>query len=194
MQTTYLTPRRPLIINIRGTNGSGKSYLVHKLLKDHEWVPLENTEGKLSGYKIKTAPPIYIVGRYTTPCGGCDTLKGSAAETEQYVEYLSSKGHVVFEGLVISGIAGRWVALARRLSQCQFIFLELDTPMEKCIERVTARRRARGNTTPFNPVNLIRKFKSVTSSRRFLANAGLDVRLIDHERAYECLKNLLGLK
>ena len=124
-------------------------------------MPLENRDGKLSGYKIKTAPPIYIVGRYTTPCGGCDTLKGGAVETEQYVEYLSSKGHVVFEGLVISGITGRWVALARRLPECEFIFLELDTPIEKCIERVTARRNSRGNTTPFNPVNLIRKFKRV---------------------------------
>jgi len=118
----------------------------------------------------------------------------SGKHGRQTVRLQDQDGPADLHSLVISGIAGRWVALARRLSQCQFIFLELDTPMEKCIERVTARRRARGNTTPFNPVNLIRKFKSVTSSRRFLANAGLDVRLIDHERAYECLKNLLGLK
>lgn len=191
MQTAYLPPRR-LVVNIRGTNGSGKSYIVHKLLQEYEWVPLANEKDNVAGYRLKTDPAIYVIGRYTTPNGGCDTFKGGAAETEQYVEYLSSKGHVVFEGLLISGIAGRWIDLARRLPDCRFVFLELDTPMEKCVRRVRERRKARGDVRPFDPSNLVAKFKSVTNSRALLAKAGLDVRVIDHENAYEYVKELFA--
>jgi hypothetical protein len=193
MQTAHLPPRRRLVVNIRGTNGSGKSHLVHKLLEEHELVALVNEKGKLAAYKLRMEPPIYIIGKYTTPNGGCDTFKGGAAEAEQYVEHLSNKGHVVFEGLLISGIAGRWIDLARRLPDSTFVFLELDTPVEKCIARVRDRRKARGDVRPFDPSNLIAKFKSVRGSRALLAKAGLDVRVIDHERAYDYVKELLGL-
>lgn len=208
-----------LIVNIRGTNGSGKSHLVHQLIKKHGATPIV-IEKRIWGYYLNTDPKIYIIGKYETPTGGCDTIN-DINDVNTLISIFSKWGHVVFEGLVATGLAGRWIDLAKSLSQHKWIFLTLDTPLKKCVERVAERRKARGQLKPMNPshahvmerakkgsllyaarkagidprnYNIIAKARAVQTSHLLLAKAGLDVRRINHKRAYEYVCNLLELK
>lgn len=210
---------RHKIINIRGTNGSGKSYLVHQLIKEYRARPLK-IDGKIWAYSLDSNPEIYVIGKYETPTGGCDTIN-DINDVNTLIKILSEYGHVVFEGLVATGLAGRWIDLSKSLPQHKWIFLTLDTPLKKCVERVAERRKARGQLKPMNPshahvmerakkgsllyaarkagidprnYNIIAKARAVQTSHLLLAKAGLDVRRINHKRAYEYVCNLLELK
>ena len=61
----------------------------------------------------------------------------------------------------------------------------LDTPLETCIERVKARRAARGDERPFNPKNTQDKWTQTMSTAKALHKLGYDVRAIDHTKAYD---------
>jgi GTPase SAR1 family protein len=70
-----------VIINIRGTSGSGKSTLVKRYLDEHNHEPVLGQLGpwkkaKVIGYRCTawTGLPVYIIGRYETQCGGCDSM------------------------------------------------------------------------------------------------------------------------
>ena len=189
------------IINIRGTNGSGKSTIVYEIMKKFGRVAYNDKKtGKTWAYRIPqphSKRRLYVLGRYTTACGGCDTfvtkngVKGVDLVSEG-LRKLSKLGDVIFEGIIVSGVAGRWVDLAHELEEAHFIFGVLDTPLETCIKRVKTRRKARGTTKPFNPKNLSEKYKSTHSCGRFLERAGMDVRQLDHKRAVETVLEWLA--
>jgi len=183
------------VINIRGTNGSGKSYLVHRLLKEYGAVPLGQND-RIVAYRLENSgyPKVYVVGRYETVTGGTDTFSGGAVEASKHIAALSEKGHVIFEGLIASGIAGRWVKLAESLPQHQWIFLTLDTPLEKCIEMVNERRHAKGKPDLPDPKWIITKSKAVESSFVFMKKAGLNVWKVRRDQAYEIVRRLLELR
>lgn len=140
------------ILNIRGTHGSGKSWIVHQLLKQpHEEV------GEF-GYWIPEWD-CGIIGRYSNVCGGCDQIK-SANEVVSRVNYFARTfKHVVFEGILVSHTFKRYANLAGELYDFWFLFL--DTPLEVCLSRVQARRLERGNEKPLDPTNVIKDWHCV---------------------------------
>lgn len=166
-----------VVLNVRGTNGSGKSTVIFDLIKKFGKTDLLGDDKKAWAYKLNCYPPLFIVGRYDTPTGGCDTIRTMDIICDR-IRKLVKKGDVIFEGLLVSGFHGRWVELERELSRCKFIYGVLNTPIETCIERVVARRKAMGNKKEFDPKNLIAKHRSVQSSRLSLIRAGSDVRTL----------------
>ena len=62
-----------ILIQLRGTSGSGKSYIAFKILKKYNFNPVKKDE-KIIGYYAEDAN-LFIVGKYETACGGCDSLK-----------------------------------------------------------------------------------------------------------------------
>jgi predicted kinase len=154
-------------VNVRGTSGSGKSTLVRAFMGDAR-VAHTNAEGKIEGY---VSGGVYVVGKYETPCGGCDAVP-TQDEVGRRVRQARERGyHVLFEGLLISGLFGeRYRDLATACAP--FLFAYLDTPLEVCLERVQARRAARGDTRPFNPHNTILKYHDVLRTRRKIEDAG----------------------
>ncbi len=180
------------VINVRGTNGSGKSVIVRKLIDRLCAVPMRSKDGKVTGYS-SFYNHVNILGRYETPTGGCDTIR-TQDEMCRGVVTLATRGHVIFEGLLISGMHSRFVNLARGIPTHHFIFAVLDTPLSKCIKRTIRRREARGSQKPFNPKNLIAKHKAVLSSRLALEKEGMDVRTLDHKKAVPILLKWLGRK
>lgn len=184
-QFPRIAPTGFKVINIRGTNGSGKSTIVKKLIRKLAAVPMRSQDDKILGY-CNAHGGISMLGRYETPTGGCDTIR-TQDEICRGVVTLATRGNVIFEGLLISGMHGRFVALAKAMPTHQFIFAVLDTPLKKCIKRTIKRRLARGNVTPFDPKNLINKHRAVLSSRLALEKAGMDVRTLDHENAIPIL-------
>lgn len=178
-----------LVINIRGTNGSGKSTIATKLLTcfDVKYKRLYNgfkdKPDKVWGYEVPLQIPIFIIGPYETPTGGCDCISDFDFIFKQ-VELMSRYGHVVFEGALLSTLVGRFHQLSKTLGpKAKFIAGVMDTPFDKCVARVN-KRRARKGKEPIDPARTMQgKYNSVLSSSRSLEERGVEVRPIPYQAA-----------
>jgi predicted kinase len=162
-----------MILNIRGTSGSGKSTLTRLLMEETKARELRRTvkdargkeREKIFGYEgVLDGKPVFFVGPYTSPCGGCDAVKTQDEVcdlVETFARQVEQGGHVVFEGLLVSGGFQRYVDLARKLSNHKWLFAFMDTPVDVCLRRIQNRRQARGDERPFNPENTIGRHASV---------------------------------
>ena len=184
------------ILNIRGTNGSGKSSAVRALMA-HLGKPIPFLfDNKEAGYRCKYAPdkPLFVLGKYTSACGGLDSsfsYKGAADDVMLCLDLLAEKGHVVCEGVVAMSSYG-FGRLARfannqKAKGNNVIFARLDTPAELCVQRVRARRKEAGNSKPFYPEKLLDKYASVIRSQEKLREAGHDVRILPHEEPLQTI-------
>lgn len=158
-----------MILNIRGTSGSGKTTLVRHLMK--KWGPGEPhfVEGRKRplyyGFGNEKAR-VWLLGSYETTCGGCDTISG-ADFTFDLVRKLAATGHVVFEGLLLSGEVRR---IAELSEDFPVAVIALSTTLEKCLEQVNARRYARNSALPpVKEANTASKYRTVARSMHRLA-------------------------
>lgn len=179
-----------MIINIRGTHGSGKSTLVRSLL-DRYGASVDGSEKKPLGYRFQPewlSKPVYVVGFYRTACGGCDLIHPYDRIWPRVAHY-AELGHVIFEGALISGNYGSIGRASERYGD-QFVFAFMTTPLEVCIERVRRRRLAKGDTRPFNTKNTESKFNAIRSLIVKIRAMGRRVAMLDYRRP---IPQLLGL-
>ena len=145
------------IIKLHGTSGSGKTTIARELMKQADLVRtiLNPASRKPEAYEVRWLykNPLFILGPYTTTCGGLDSLSDVDDHIRLLNEY-GDKGHVFYEGLLGSEYYGRIGKVSEQFGD-RHIFAFLDTPIEVCLERVQARRLARGNTKPLNPANTV---------------------------------------
>lgn len=169
-----------MIINPRGTHGSGKSYIAHWLISQGDEPIMEN------GAKIGHYIPRYelgIVGTYKTACGGCDGVKSADEVCRRVVKFNKEYKNVLFEGILVSHTYGRYSKLAEELGINNFVFAFLDTPLDLCIERVKARRVTKGNNKPLNPANIIKDWHNVWEGvREKCLQSGKRVVVLDHTK------------
>lgn len=163
-----------MIINIRGTNGSGKTWVIHQLMQRYGQTPIRGRDARISGHVLGCGAR--VVGRYVkmdgvTPLstGGCDTVP-TLDKVEELVRLHARRGSVVFEGLLISGVYGRWDVFANTVPDFRFVFLS--TTLEECIWKVETRRSAAGKIKLLNPTNLTFKFRAVENTRVRFVDAG----------------------
>lgn len=150
------------IVNIRGTHGTGKSEIVRRILKRYDArADSEDSKGRPVDYVMDfpDGRELYVVGSYVTACGGCDGIQ-PYADIWPRVEKFAQRGHVLFEGALVSSSYGN-IGRASEKYGDDFIFAFLDTPMDVCIERITKRRHERGNFKPLDPKNTQKKFDSI---------------------------------
>lgn len=193
-----------LHINIRGGHGTGKTYISHKLLEDHahdsllepEWI-----QGKHFAlpncFRMPGNPSVHVVGRYKS---GMDGIFPQTI-VEEMLHYWAPQGHVIWENVMVSANIGRWAVLANELkaSGVHPIWMFMDTPLELCIERVFARRRAasekgfnhRQADTDVKLDVLAGHWRRVRRSAVRAIRQGIDVRWIDHTRSYEQVHDVL---
>lgn len=183
-----------IVVNVRGPNGSGKSTAVRNLMKKLGVAKvLRDGKGKPWAYRLKAKKRVYILGRYETACGGCDTI-GRMDEINELIRMLAEKGSVIFEGIIISTIGQRWVDLADSMPNTRWKFGLLDTPLEKCIWRVKRRQREKGKERDFKENLVADKYKAVhTGSRRILEKGGMDVRVLSHRHPVKTLRQWLHI-
>lgn len=167
-----------MIIDVRGTHGSGKSFVVHELLRKNKAEDyFEDPEDKPIGHFL---PEIDagIVGRYDRTCGGCDGVS-PVAEIVRRIRLMHDEcTHVIFEGILVAHTFQRYHELAQELGDYHFCFL--NTPLKKCISRVKARRRAKGNDKPLDPKNIIKDWNCIWGTVRIkMRDAGHNVHVID---------------
>jgi thymidylate kinase len=190
-----------MIINVRGTSGSGKSHLVRRIM---ELYPIKNrifTEGRKQpvGYWLRRSElqekdrPLFVVGHYETACGGGDTITAGIEEVYRMVRQAIDQGNdVMYEGLIVQNDAARCIELCQKNPNNHIVIL-LSTPIDECLASVQARRAERGNDKPLNPTNTEKSFKSTLAQRSRFRDAGVNWQHLGREQAFEVSKRLLGL-
>lgn len=184
-----------MIVSIRGTNGSGKSTLVRSYmskLTDVEPVTEIGTT-KIIGYQgyNKMRHTVSIVGRYETDCGGCDTIKTQDLVVQR-VKDAAHFGHVVFEGVIVGDIYGRYKVLADEYPPGVFVFAYLDTPLKLCLERVAGRRARKGkDPTDFNAALVEQKYNNTIRQAAKATREGATVVTLGYKTAVQQLTKLL---
>jgi hypothetical protein len=180
-----------MILKIHGTSGSGKSTIAFHFLKTYPTIALTNAVGKIEAYQVDVPgwkKPLYILGRYTTQCGGCDTLK--ADDQIELLHKYADMGHVLYEGLLASEYYGKLGEASAEYGN-DHIFAFLDTPIDLCIERIKARRLAAGNEKPLNEDNTRGRIKKIDALKRKLVNVfGRKVVDILHETSQKFVEQL----
>lgn len=185
-----------MILDIRGTSGSGKSHTVHHLFGEHpphEAYQVEH-EGHLAIVQETRVADlsVFVLGEYDKVCGGCDGIPTQDL-IQLCVEEFADKGTVILEGLLVSHTFGRWNDLAVKLHPIPYKFLFLDTPEQTCIDRVLARRKAKGNDKEYDPKNLVKDWYQNRRVAEKLVHAGRDVTWLNHQTApMDVLRMLRG--
>jgi hypothetical protein len=146
-------PVSRMLINLRGTSGSGKSTAVLGLLVQCPHKRIYGALGRLPEAYALCAQPVFVIGPYVSNCGGCDRILPFAL-VPQLIEKYAQRGDVVFEGLLLSTFYGE---VGRMMERRDAAVMFLDTPLEVCIARVKARRGGR----PFNPKLLTQKHATI---------------------------------
>lgn len=183
------------VIDIRGTHGSGKSYIPHQLLLQNKYRVLAEKDvpgnrGHL-GYLLTELDTV-IIGRYATDCGGCDGI-GNADEICRRVRLFAGQHrHVLLEGILVAHTFKRYNDLANELLAYGYAFCFLNTPLKTCIARVRMRRRRSGNTKELDPANIIRDHKNIWQVVRGKAEqAGHRVVVLDYRDPLPAVLDLL---
>ena len=182
------------ILDIRGTHGSGKSYLVHRMLQEYGNEPI--LDGKtVLGHRMPKINGV-CVGPYTKVCGGCDAINKVEEASRRLLLWSQQliTGIIVLEGIRVAHTFQRYSDLAKQLELQghEYKFLFLDTPLEVCIERVKTRRIARGNEKLLNPSNIIKDYHNIFERvRAKCVAAGLDVTILPWQTAWETLKGIV---
>lgn len=137
-----------MIIQIRGTSGSGKSTVMRQVIKQLGDPPgTFYIEGRKKPLYYTYFNRLTILGHYESPCGGCDTI-GSAKAVYDLIQRLNPKTKIVLcEGLLLSEDV-KWTM---QLPDPRVFFLA--TPIEQCIEWIKKRREEVGNDKPLNESN-----------------------------------------
>ena len=185
------------VINIRGTGGSGKSHLVMRFIEKFGSEPLVGADGKIVAHRVpyKRGEPVYVIGSYRTKVGsdgirmitgGCDRI-GTPDEVCTRVRLAARRGHVIFEGFLVSNSYSRYHALSQDLGGMTWAFL--DTPIEKCIARIRRRNRCK----KFNTANIEKKSRSAERTAGRAVADRETVVWLNHKHALRDLCRLLEI-
>lgn len=184
-----------MIINLRGTSGSGKSTIVRKVMERYASKSRVTEEGRRQpiGYICaRGARPLAIIGHYETACGGCDTVPKMEKIYELVRKAHSNGMDVIFEGLLISADVNRTAALHEE--GLPLTVIALDTPLDVCIDSVNERRHARNpDLPPVKTKNTESKYKGVKKSMERLRAAGVTAIEADRDAALAKCLELLGI-
>ncbi len=164
-----------LMIQIRGTSGSGKTTVMKEVMSLlGNWTP-EFIPGRKrplyyrcveGGWQDKG---IIVLGHYEIDCGGCDTI-GSVPQIFEVIKTLPKYGILLCEGLLLSEDV-KW---SKELgSDLRVVFLA--TEVEECVRRVKKRREGSGNDKPFNPDNTVNRVRPIERARKLLPESGIIV-------------------
>lgn len=185
-------------IQIVGTSGSGKSYLMRAFLKrlrgkgPVEEVFQEGSE-RILGYLAKplaSGASLFIPGAYTVPTGGCDTLK-NVEEVYGLIEKNLALGHVVvFEGLFCMNQT-RGPRLVERLGS-RYLVLQLTTPLSVCIDAINDRRAARGAGVLKSSLNTADNYKRSINFYARMRDSGAQVKRITRGDGLGVLMEAVG--
>lgn len=203
----------PKVINLRGTSGSGKTYIVRRVMEHYNAKTEfrhEIVEGKKRKQPIgylywrveEQQNPLFVVGHYEGVCGGCDNLPYGLDYVYSLIhEQIDFGRDVIFEGLIVASDTQRCIDLKNK---SELLVIGLDTSLADCNRAVDERRAEKAALTgkqppPLKlgrdgtPKNSQAKFKALIPQRATFRRAGVDFRLLDRAGALQACLEHLGL-
>lgn len=187
------------IINLRGTNGSGKSTVAFKLIAEGsiderlaEYQTPKGAQRFVMGYRVPSLNLI-VVGKYETVCGGCDGIHTQDLIKEAVINAAGVAKNVLFEGVIVSTLFSGYLELSRKLSAeigQGLTWAYLDTPLEVCLARIYKRNGGK----PIKEELVEAKIRSIEATARKASEAGEIVKTIRHKRAMADVMALLVAK
>lgn len=95
-------------------------------------------------------------------------------------------GHVIFEGLIVSGIHDRWLRISKEVSPIIWAFL--DTPIDVCVQRILERNGGK----PFN-VEYLEDIRNSRTPKQLaiVTEEGERAVWIDHARAFKQVMEII---
>lgn len=195
-----------MIIQIRGTSGSGKSTIVKTIMELYAkpWRKVYR-EGRrqplyyrLTHPKSFFKPELAVIGHYEAKCGGCDTISIPGQSYPIIFDLIKRNiedgRDVLFEGLLISGDV-KWTGNLVETTK-EILIIELSTSLEECLESINDRRKVRlgEKFIPVNPENTASKHKLITRScERLNKEFGIKIELHSRNSALLRVKELLNV-
>jgi gluconate kinase len=179
-----------VIINLRGTNGSGKSTVARALLAGREPIDLApyvtpgGEKRAVLGHRVPSLNLI-VVGPYRTVCGGCDAIKTQDLVCESVRMAAGMARHVFFEGVIVSTLFTRYLELSRELGGLTWAYL--DTPPDVCLRRIQERNGGKAIKVDL----VMAKTRSIEATRLKAIAHRERVETVPHERAVEVVREML---
>lgn len=189
-----------MIVNIAGTSGSGKSYLVRQFMgwADGKGVlkplydPDQSTKRPI-GYDVilPKSNIIHIVGPYEkSDTAGCDILRNVETAYECIHEAYDAGKTVIFEGLFMMNMT-RGPQLVELYGDVRVI--QLADPLAVCIASINDRREGRGEGPLLKKENTVGNFKRANNYCDKMRAAGATVVRTKREDALDRLLSVLEL-
>jgi hypothetical protein len=187
-----------MVINLRGTGGSGKSTVIRRIMEHYPSKNPQFIAGRKQpiGYQLHglaNTSMLYIPGHYETACGGCDTITAPDHVYDLVYRAVDRGENVAYEGIIIGDDVTRAVDLARHVGKENFSVIALNTPMDVCLASIQARRDARGDTRPLNKTNTISRNERLKRIMSRLKDATIDAKWMSREEAYTTACKALGI-
>ncbi len=184
-----------MIINLRGTHGSGKSTIVRNVMRRYAEAVPEFIAGRRRpiGYRcaLDGRRDLRVIGHYETPCGGCDTIPSVDAAYEQIQAAAASGHHVLYEGIIIGHDVRRCAEL-RSVHGYDVTVILLTTPLEDCLQAARDRRVARGDRRELGADNFEKRAWAKSLPDR-MAAAGVTVHYADRAAAAQLCYEAFGI-
>lgn len=168
------------IIQIRGTNGSGKTTVIREYLNRHE---NDVTSVKVGARKIelhKTENAI-VIGRYDrNACGGCDAIIKSGSELKETIAKIARNLRpdvLIFEGVMYGktySFTAEIYAFAKAI-KAGFVAICLEPPFETTLERIYERNGGKD----VNVDGLIKNWRNSTMSNAKLRAMNVPTKTYD---------------
>jgi hypothetical protein len=187
-----------MILNIVGTSGAGKSYLVRELLSWLETAspPVRLVPAYFAGRKAPVGYDFrlsgrkwHIVGSYEdADTAGCDSIR-AVSSVFDFVRDRRRTANVLYEGLFVMNHT-RGVQLVEEFGD-DVCLLQLLVPLSMCISSIDARRAARGEGKLLNKSNTVGNFRRAENYCAKMRAAGARVVSVRRGEAFDVLLGLL---
>lgn len=182
--------RKSMIIQVRGTSGSGKSTAMRAFMEGAGcWNGVQVSGRRRPLYYRHEDLSVAVLGHYESPCGGCDTI-GSARAVYALVQDLLGSPQpprvIVCEGLLLSEDT-KW---SLQMPDLRALFLT--TALGECLDRIRLRRQKAGNDKPLDESNTANRVRTIDRAYAKLREAGIYCRRCSSSQAPGILAQWVG--
>ncbi|AXF41517.1 hypothetical protein SHAb15599_00164 [Acinetobacter phage SH-Ab 15599] len=159
-----------ILVNLRGSNGSGKSYCIRKVVSQfHKPIARHVFDMPSEKYGTVKVPvdeyeTFYVLGSYDNECGGLDGVRDFYVIAPLVKQLIGTKS-ILMEGVLWSSVFSAMHRLDRELREMGHasVWCAFQWDCQTHLDRIMERRAKRGVFEPMQLKNVIGKVKSINT-------------------------------